>query len=329
MGGKHKARHWRRDGEAIVCTLCPHFCRLAEGQVGICRGRRHADGELWALNYGRAPSLSLDPVEKKPLFHFHPGAAILSLGPVGCNFQCDFCQNWTVSQKDCPTSSFDPNSLVDYARRSGAIGISYTYTEPLIWFEFVFDCSVAFREAGLKTAMVSNGFVNPEPLGELLPLIDAWNIDLKSIRPDFYRRISKGRLEPVLATIERANEATLVELTNLIVTGENDSDEDLRDLVGWVAGIDRSIPLHFSRYHPDYRSSRPPTPQSTLERAYEIGREQLDYVYVGNIFIRGTETTWCPGCGTAVVERAGFGLSRAALEGNRCAACGRELNIIT
>lgn len=322
------AEYWRREGNAVVCTLCPHLCRIAEGKVGICRGRKNIDGELWAMTYGRTPSLSLDPIEKKPLYHFFPGSRILSLGPVGCNFKCDFCQNWTISQVDCPTSKVDPESLVDHALRSGSIGISYTYTEPLIWFEFVRDCAAVFKEAGLKNVMVSNGFINPEPLAELLPLIDGWNIDLKSIRPEFYQEISKGRLEPVQNTIVEANKATLVEVTNLVIPGTNDSEQDLADLVTWVAGVDRTIPMHFSRYHPDYKSTRPPTPRSTLEQAYEIGNQHLDYVYVGNIFIRGTDSTYCPGCGKAVIERSGFGTAKISLDKNMCAFCGHTIRVV-
>ena len=328
MTSRHPARHWRRDGDKIVCTLCPHLCRLGEGKTGICRGRLASGGELWAENYGLAPSLALDPVEKKPLYHFKPGSAVLSLGPVGCNLRCDFCQNWQISQQDFRTREVRIEDLVRQAHEYGATGIAYTYTEPLIWFEFVMDCAAAFREAGLCNIMVSNGFVNPEPLAELLPLIDAWNIDLKSIRPEFYKRIAGGRLEPVLATIQEADKVALVELTNLIVPGENDSESDIRDLVAWVAEADRTIPLHFSRYHPSYQSDRPPTSASTLKRAYEIARQSLDYVYLGNISISGADTTWCPSCGQAVIERTGFGIDRMQLDGNRCGACGYKLRIV-
>lgn len=328
MEEKKKARYWRSEGNAVVCTLCPNMCRLSEGKIGICRGKQNIDGSLWAINYGKTPSLSLDPIEKKPLYHFHPGQPILSLGPVGCNFRCDFCQNWTISQSDCPTTSVDPESLVRLAIENGSIGISYTYTEPLVWFEFVYDCAGAFKEAGLLNVMVSNGYVNPEPLAELLPLIDAWNIDMKSIRPEFYKRLSGGRLEPVLNTITEVNRVALLELTNLIIPGENDSESDLRDLVTWISELDRSIPLHFSRYHPAYKSKRPATPRSTLELAYRIGREQLDYVYVGNIFIEGTESTCCPGCGEVVIERSGFHAMKINLDGNRCKSCGSSLRIV-
>jgi pyruvate formate lyase activating enzyme len=328
MGTKHRARFQRREGDKIVCTLCPHMCRLSEGKRGICRGRMVVDDELIAVNYGLTPSLSVDPVEKKPLYHFHPGASILSLGPAGCNFRCEFCQNWEISQTDFPTRRVDPAMLLRYAREAGAIGISYTYTEPLIWFEFVYDCAKAFHEAGMKNAMVSNGYVNPEPLAELLPLIDAWNIDLKSIRPEFYKRLTGGSLEPVLKTIAAANGSALVELTNLVIPGENDSEEELRELVGWVADLDRTIPLHFSRYHPDYKCSRPPTPAATLELAYRLARERLDYVYVGNIFIAGTDTTHCPNCGKAVIERSGFGMRSINLNGDRCAFCDSRCRIV-
>jgi pyruvate formate lyase activating enzyme len=324
----HKARFWRKEGDVIVCDLCPHTCRLTEDRVGICRGRKNIGGELWAVNYGQTPSLSLDPIEKKPLYHFFPGSYILSLGPLGCNFQCDFCQNWSISQAECRTTTVDPESLVRHALRSGSIGISYTYTEPLIWFEFVKDCATAFREAGLKNVMVSNGYVNPEPLAELLPLIDGWNVDLKSIRPEFYRRIAKAKLEPILRNIVEINKVSLLELTNLIVPGENDSREDLEELVDWVAGIDRSIPLHFSRYHPAYKSTRPPTPRSTLEEAYAIGAEKLDYVYVGNIFIQGTDTTHCPNCRKPVIERSGFGTAGTSLKKDLCAHCGHKIRVV-
>ncbi len=324
----HPASHWRREDGAVRCELCPHRCLIAPEKQGICGVRENRGGELFALTYGNVAAVQVDPVEKKPLFHFHPGKPILSVGSVGCNFRCGFCQNHHLVEKRAPLFPVTIPDLVRAARRSGAVGISYTYNEPLIWFEFVADCAREFRKAGMTNVLVTNGFVSPEPLADLLPLVDAMNIDLKSMDPEFYRKICGGTLGPVLDTIRQSAGATHVEVTTLLVTGENDSDESIRAVVDFLAGVDPDIPLHLSRYMPMHRFTAPPTPPLRLAAAFRIARQILPYVYVGNYPLEGGGDTVCPACGTVVVRRHGYRTDPSGLSGNRCASCSASLRFV-
>lgn len=323
--------HYETDDDAALCRLCPFHCRITEGKTGRCRVRKFEGGKLWALSYGRITSAALDPVEKKPLYHFHPGAPILSIGAFGCNLRCDFCQNWSISQGSPATTDLSPEQAAALAREqrtNGNIGISYTYNEPFIWFEYVLDTARLVREQGMVNVLVTNGTVESEPLEELLPFVDAMNVDIKSIREDFYRRLCGGDGTAARRTVETAFGRCHVEITNLIIPGENDSEADLVDLFDWAASVSRRLPLHLSRYHPDYRFTAPPTPPETLRRAYELARERLDFVYVGNIHVNGTTDTLCPACGAVVVERTGFSAASGTRDG-RCPACGEEVGIVT
>ena len=313
----------------IHCRLCPHECRIADGKTGICRVRQHREGVLYALTYSQVTSVNLDPIEKKPLYHFYPGSVILSLGTLGCNLACDFCQNWEISQDTVPTRTLTPQQALEMAKRERAnIGIAFTYNEPFIWYEYVHDTARLVHEAGLKNVMVTNGYVNEEPLRTLLPFIDAMNIDVKSYNEDFYRTLCKGKAAPVRRTVEITHAAgCLVELTNLVIPGYNDSEDDIRALVDWVAGVDPAIPMHFSRYHPAYKLTAPATPVATLEMAYRIAKEKLQYVYLGNVMGAGGEDTECPNCGATVVSRRGFTAQVAGLTGGKCTHCGADINI--
>jgi pyruvate formate lyase activating enzyme len=322
------AAHWVPDGDAALCGLCPHRCRIAEGRAGICGVRENRGGTLFAATYGKVASVAVDPVEKKPLFHFHPGARILSIGSAGCNFRCEFCQNWQLVLRQVPLEAVRIDTLLRKARREGLVGIAYTYNEPLIQFEFVIECAKAFRAAGMKNVLVTNGYVCPEPLAELLPFVDAMNIDLKSMDPAFYRKICGGELDPVLATIRAAARATHVELTTLLYTGRNDSDEQVKKVIDFMAETDREIPLHLSRYFPQHRATAPPTPPDRLAAAYRIARERLPYVYVGNMRLPGAEDTVCPGCRATVIRREGYRVDARGLSGNRCAACAAPLRFV-
>jgi pyruvate formate lyase activating enzyme len=322
------AAHWHPEADAVRCELCPHRCRIADGKRGICRVRENRGGTLFALTYGRVAAVQLDPIEKKPLFHFHPGKQILSVGSVGCNFRCGFCQNWHLVVGEASLSPVGIPELVRDARESGAVGIAYTYNEPLIGFEFVWDCAREFRKAGMTNVLVTNGYVSPEPLAELLPMVDAMNIDLKSMDPEFYRKACGGTLAPVLDTVRAASQRVHVEITALLVTGENDSDEAIRNVVDFVAGTDPEIPLHFSRYFPKHRFTAPPTPPARLEAAYRIGREKLSYVYVGNYHLAGSEDTLCPHCGATAVRRLGYRATVVGLTGDRCASCAAMLRFV-
>lgn len=324
----HPALHWHPEGIAVRCRLCPHRCLVSEGKRGICKVRENRGGTLFALTYGKVAAVQFDPVEKKPLYHFHPGRPILSIGSVGCNFHCGFCQNHLLVEGGAPLVPVPIPQLVRAAREGGSVGVAYTYNEPLIWFEFVLDCAREVRKAGMANVLVTNGFISPEPLRELLPVIDAMNIDLKSMNPEFYRKSCGGMLPPVLETIRESAAATHVEITSLLVTGENDSDEAIRAVVDFVAGIDPEIPLHLSRYFPQHRYTAPPTSPERLAAAWRIAREKLPYVYVGNFSLEGAEDTQCPHCGGVAVGRRGYRANLSGLSGDRCASCGGRLRFV-
>ena len=298
------------------------------GNGGDLRGPREPGGTLFAATYGKVAAVAVDPVEKKPLFHFHPGARILSVGSIGCNFRCEFCQNHHLVLRQAPVEPVRIEDLLRTARRENSVGIAYTYNEPFIQFEFVLDCAKAFRAAGMKNVLVTNGYVCPEPLSELLPFVDAMNIDLKSMDPAFYRKICGGTLDPVLATIRTAAKATHVELTTLLYTGRNDADDQVRKAIDFIAETDREIPLHISRYFPMHRATAPPTPPDRLASAYRIARERLPYVYVGNVHLPGTEDTVCPACRATVIRREGYHVDARGLSVDRCAACGARLRFV-
>ena len=324
-----EALYWeKREGTEVQCRLCPHGCRIKEGKTGFCRVRRNRGGRLYATTYGRVAAAGLDPIEKKPLYHFHPGSMILSLGQAGCTFHCDFCQNYHMLSADIPLQDLPPGEAVQLAAEKGSFAIAYTYNEPWVGYEYVFETSETAREAGLKNVLVTNGYYMEEPFEDLAPYVDAMNIDLKSIREDFYATYTSGELEPVRRTTERALELGIhVELTNLLITGLNDSEEDVGGLVDYVAGLGRDIPLHLSRYRPAYRMDRPPTPPDVMLRAYQTASDSLDFVYLGNMAGgEGTDTV-CPRCGTLLVSRRGFSAQLHALEESACSACGKEVNL--
>ncbi len=326
----HKAMYFEPlEGGRVRCVLCPHRCVIAPGRSGICRQRWNEGGTLTSRIYGRVTSIAMDPIEKKPLYHFHPGEEILSIGTNGCNFSCKHCQNWSISQRDAPTQSLPPAEAVRVARDNGSFGISYTYNEPFIWYEYVLDTSKLAREHGLKNVLVTNGFVNPEPLAELLPFLDALNIDIKSIREEFYREICGGRLAPVLETCIAARKAAHVEITNLIIPTHNDSEADLTALADWVRDhLGADTPTHLSAYFPRYRLDAPPTPPETLERAYGIFAERLDYVYLGNMMLDKGSDTFCSSCGAILIRRHGYATRIVGLDGVKCAKCGAATNVV-
>ena len=325
MSGVHEALHYTGiDGGRVRCELCPHRCAIADGAAGLCGVRANRGGTLWADSYGRTVTAVVDPIEKKPLYHFMPGGRILSIGPNGCTLSCENCQNWHISKEKAPTRHISPEELVELAGRDGSIGVAFTYTEPLLWFEYLKDVSPLLRAKGLKTVLVTNGFLNEAPALEIAPLIDAMNVDLKSMSDDFYTKVCGGRVEPVKRFIEIASKVSHVEVTNLVVTGLNDKDADFEALADWLAGVSADIPLHFSRFFPQYRmDEREATPPERLRRAYDIASKRLRYVYVGNIFIDGTEDTRCPKCGAAIVRRSGFE-ARLLGSGGRCPTCGTQ-----
>ena len=317
------------ENKKVQCHLCPWECHLTEEKVGVCKGKKNLNGILCATNYARAVSIALDPIEKKPLYHFHPGSEILSTGPNSCNLRCDHCQNWNISQIESPTELITPENLVSLAIKYNSIGIAYTYTEPLMWYEYVLDTARLARDKHLVNVLVSNGYINPEPLLELLPFIDAMNIDVKGMTQDFYKKVCKGKLEVVLKTVELSVQKKChVELTYLIIPGLNDSETELREFSNWVAGLSVSIPVHFSRYFPAYKADFPSTPIETLKKAFQIAREKLRYVYVGNAYIPGTSDTHCPKCSKVLISRSGYSVDMTGIKDNKCKNCGAAVDIV-
>jgi len=331
MADAKEARFWEKlDDGSVHCTLCPHNCRISDGKRGLCRVRKNVGGTLQTIIYGRITSAAMDPIEKKPLYHFRPGSSILSLGTMGCNFGCLFCQNYSIAQMEAPTRPLSPEEAVQAALERDSIGIAYTYNEPFIWWEYVYDTARLAAGKGLCNVLVTNGYVQEEPLRELLPLIDALNIDIKSMRPDFYKDICRGRMEPVLETCKIAAAESHVEITNLIIPGYNDTDEDFEKLARWAAeNMGRQTPAHLSAYFPVYKLQAEPTPLSTLERAREIFREHLDYVYLGNVRSRDGAATDCASCGNRLIERSGYTTVLVGLnDDGTCAQCGAQNNIV-
>ncbi len=286
----HEAMYWipMKDGDNEVrCLLCPHVCEIPRNGVGLCRVRKNVEGRLYTLNYGEVTAAALDPIEKKPLKNYMPGKYVFSLGTFGCNLACGFCQNWTIAHGEAPHSSFlAPEEAVVLAQEllpRGNIGIAFTYSEPLMWYEYVLDTAREAKKVGLKNILVTNGYINPKPLKELLPYIDAVNLDIKAYTEGFYNDVCKGKLSPVLTSAKLFAESCHLEVTTLIIPGLNDSPEEIRSLARWLADMNPNIPLHLSRYFPNYKFDLPPTPRQTIEKAGIIAREYLHHVYLGNI----------------------------------------------
>ncbi len=329
---EHEALFYRSEGDAVHCELCPWHCKIRPEATGRCGVRVNRGGRLLSLNYAEITSAALDPIEKKPLYHYYPGTSILSLGTFGCNLKCGFCQNWQISQKRPPTEILQPEAAVAMAvkyRDRGNIGIAYTYNEPFVWYEYIAATAPLVHAAGMVNVLVTNGIVEQAPLEEVLPYIGAMNVDIKSMSERFYLEHCKGQALPARQTVERAWDKTHIEVTNLLIPGENDSPEETRSLAQWLAGISADIPLHLSAYRPDYEFDRPPTPPVALQRAYDIASEYLNYVYVGNVHIPGTGDTRCPRCSNMIVSRQGFRTRIAGLttEG-RCSGCENEIPIV-
>lgn len=288
---------------------------------------------MLAGTYGQIAAEGMDPVEKKPLFHFHPGSLVYSLAAHGCNLRCRWCQNWGLTRPGGAWTPARPEAVVETVARSrrqglDCAGLAFTYSEPLVWYEFVDDTARLARERGYVTVLVTNGYVEEEPLRHLLPSIDALNVDIKGFRDEFYRTWCGGQLAPVLRTVEAAHAAGChLELTCLLIPGLNDSPEEVDDLVAWIAGLDREIPLHLTRYFPARRLALPPTPIATLRRAAGQARGRLDYVYIGNVWEEGSDTS-CPRCGAVVIRREGHAVIGAGLRDRRCIACGREIRLV-
>ncbi|HDN80764.1 MAG TPA: AmmeMemoRadiSam system radical SAM enzyme [Chloroflexi bacterium] len=331
-----EARLYEKLGNGKVqCFLCSHRCRIDEGKRGICGVRENQGGTLYTLVYGKAISQAVDPVEKKPLFHFYPGTSAFSIATVGCNFRCDFCQNWEISQMPRNEGRIaggyvSPEAIVKAAKRYGSRSIAYTYTEPTIFYEYTYDIAVLAHKEGIANVYVTNGYMTPEMLEEFQPYLDAANVDLKAGKDEFYRKYCGARLQPVLESLKKMKEMGIwVEVTTLVIPGLNDSDEELRFIADFISQeLGPETPWHVSRFHPHYKMyDRPPTPVSTLHRAREIGlKAGLRYVYEGNVPGSEGENTYCYNCGKLLIRRFGFEILEYRVKEGKCYNCGAPID---
>ncbi|HAR49748.1 radical SAM protein [Smithella sp. SCADC] len=317
----------------VRCNLCSHRCAIKPDKRGVCGVRENREGVLYSLVYGTLIAENIDPIEKKPFFHVYPASRSYSIATVGCNFSCDFCQNHDISQMPRATrmiagNDFLPSEIVARAKKSGSKTIAYTYTEPTIYFELAYDTAKIAAENGLINVFVTNGFMTTEAIETIAPYLTAANVDLKSFRDDFYKKKCGARLNPVLESLKKMKEKGIwVEITTLLIPTLNDSEEELKDIAGFIAGLGVETPWHISRFHPQFKMQNlPATPVASLHRAVEIGKQAgLKYVYSGNVPGDEGENTYCFNCGNLLIERYGFRIVRNNLKGNKCNKCGTQL----
>ncbi|MDD5477428.1 MAG: AmmeMemoRadiSam system radical SAM enzyme [Candidatus Omnitrophica bacterium] len=343
---KEALLYTRLDGLSVHCQLCAHSCKIPEGKFGFCGVRQNIEGILYSHNYGKLVAVNVDPVEKKPLYHFLPGTTTFSIASAGCNFRCGFCQNWQISQlgprsltltgtaldkrlnvldflKQYPGEDFSADKVVKLAKQNNCKSIAYTYTEPTIYFEFALEAAILAKKAGLANIFVTNGYMSLQAISLLKPYLDAANVDLKFYKESSYQKICAAKLAPVLDSIRRLHAAGVwVEITTLVIPGENDSPEELSGIAKFIAGISKDIPWHISAFHADYKFiSYPNTPEHALKLAYDLGKNcGLGYVYAGNVYGWGQDTS-CGRCQRVLIKREGFDITASHLTGNKCVFC--------
>jgi len=323
MAGQREAMYWiEKEGDVVKCELCPHNCIIHNGKRGVCDVRQNIDGKLKAMAYGIYPAIHSDPIEKKPLYHFLPGGQILSVGSTGCNLHCQYCQNWNLARDKVDGKEgffIPPDKLVKIAKEEGSIGIAFTYNEPTINIEYILDSAPLLKQEELKLVLVTNGFLSPEPWDKLMEYTDAANIDVKAFTEKFYRQLTGSRLEPVLRNVKSSFDKNVhIELTYLVIPGYNDSEEEVDQFLNWIIEeLADDVPVHFTRFHPDYRMSRvPQTPIDTLNRVMKQSkRAGLKNAYMGNVMFNDYNDTICPNCGKTVIKRRGFSVRDSGIKG--------------
>lgn len=315
--------------DTFRCQLCPHNCLISENKFGVCKVRTVKAGKPVAINYGEVTSLAVDPIEKKPLYHFKPSKDILSIGSFGCNMTCSFCQNHEISQSRPPSDFISVQKLIEIIPTiENNVGVAFTYNEPMMWYEYMYDAAKAIKAHNKNTSIVvvTNGYINEQPLMALLPYVDAMNIDLKGYTNKYYTSVCGAKLSPVLETIKRCNDYCHVELTTLLVTDENDTLGEVGQIAEFISGVNDNIPLHLSRYFPRYKMKNQPTQINTLKVAQNEAKKYLKYVYIGNV--SGVDNnTYCPNCNALIVQRDGYSI-RANITQGKCNVCGEKLNMI-
>lgn len=333
----HIANYYTKlDNKVVECTLCPHHCAIQPEKLGVCGVRKNVDGELQALGYGRLSAIHSDPIEKKPLYHFYPGSVILSLGGYGCNMRCSFCQNCDISQVKLVDYKnykyYEPALIIDLATKTPTnLGFAYTYNEPAIWYEFMFDIAIQAKEKELKNVMITNGYIEEDPLKDILPYMDAFNVDLKAFTNSFYRKVTGSSLFPVQQTLEtiKMNNKHL-EITNLIITDLNDDIAIFKKMIRWIANnLGKDTILHLSRYFPMHRLDKEATSPAKLQEMYEIASDYLWYVYIGNVRSLKGNDTHCHQCGTKLIRRSGYSTEiLPSIKDKHCQNCQTELPIV-
>lgn len=330
----YKTRWWEHTtNDKLLCTLCPRYCTIGEGQNGFCYIRQNIGGELYSIGYGKPTGFAIDPIEKKPLNHFYPGTGILSFGTAGCNLGCKFCQNWTMSKArmdDINSLSVPPEGVVEIAKRNRVPSIAFTYNDPVIFGEYVIDVSKIAREENIKSVMVTAGYIDKRARPEVFRYIDAANVDLKAFTETFYHKLTFSHLENILETLLWLKNETDIwfEITTLLIPGENDSSEEIKQLTGWVAeNLGDSVPLHFTAFHPDFKMrDKQPTPFSTIRMAREIALSAgIKYCYTGNVHDPEGHTTFCPGCAKPIVKRGWHDVTSNKIKNSCCGYCGTKI----
>lgn len=313
------------------CTICPRYCKLDEGQAGFCQVRKNLGGEIVSTTYGYNTGLAVDPIEKKPLYHFYPGSKVLSFGTLGCNMGCQFCQNWHISKSkaDPKINQAEPEKIVSLAKQLGCKSVAFTYNDPVVFFEYAIDTAKICRENGIKTVAVTAGYISPEPRKEFFKYMDAANIDLKAFSERFYKKNCLAHLEPILETIKYVKKETncWLELTTLLIEGENDSDRELEEECQWIVKeLGPDVPLHFSAFHPSYKfMDKPQTKIETVLKAYNIAKKAgINYVYTGNIVETKTSTTYCSACKKPLILRLGYETITENIKKGYCTFCGNK-----
>lgn len=330
---KIAAYYHKLENYKVQCVLCPNLCIILSDKIGICKVRKNTNGILYSENYGKLAGINFDPIEKKPLYHFYPGTEILSIGSVGCNLSCTFCQNWHSSQSSCydypSLAEYKPDDLVLAAlSRKSNLGIAYTYNEPIVFFEFMVDVAHKIKEKGLKNVMVSNGYIKKEPLAELIEVMDAFNIDLKSFNPNFYKNLTSSSLEPVKETLKAIRKSgTHLEITHLIITDENDDIEEFTEMINWISGeLGQDMVLHLSRYFPSYKLNNSKTSLETMQLFYETAKKKLNHVYFGNVNTENGQHTFCQQCDRILIKRSGYFIQTDNLQKDgKCISCGIQV----
>ena len=342
----HQALLYKKlENQNVQCTACNHYCEISPSQTGICGVRQNIDGKLFLLVYGKAVAAHVDPIEKKPLFHFLPNSKIFSIGTIGCNFACTFCQNWDISQatkdikkklqkegnlKDISLKvtnygyALPPEKIIAYCQTHSIPSIAYTYNEPTVFFEYTLDTAKLAHQAGIKNVYVSNGFASKEAIDKIAPFLDAINIDLKAFTDGFYQKTCKAKLQPVLDNIKYYYEKGIwVEITTLVIPDKNDSEKELTDIAQFIASVSKKIPWHVTRFHPAYKMQNiHTTPEKALQKAYDIGKKAgLKYVYAGNIFNKDLHSTYCPKCNQLVIKRDWGYTEITEMKDGKCRTC--------